>query len=685
MACPAADQLGSFVDDRLDEPGRLAVEEHLDECDACRSTVALLVRTGDRDKPGEDPLTETTAASPDALAATVDDAAAHGQTARDKPLSRWSRPGIPVGATLDRYVIGEVLGKGGMGIVYRARDPELDRDVAVKVLRPDFARSDPDAVRRIVHEAKVMARISHPNVLAVFDVGRVDDRVFLTMEMVAAGNLNTWLERTPRLLADILEVFTSAGRGLIAAHGAGVVHRDFKPDNVLIGDDGRVRVTDFGLAHDYAATAAAPEVAGTPRYMAPEQFQGGSIDARTDQFSFCVALYEALYGERPFRGRGYAEVSYAVTRGEIAPPPANSRVPASLRAIVLRGLALAPGDRYPTMADLLKALARDRARAPRQAAFAAGVALIAVAIGLGADWVVRDRTHAVAHEAFAVTRAQLDKSIALRTQAFVAQSEALYVQPALREIAATRDQADFGLGEPTDDRARLERTHEMLASASWATRPGEQLAVGDAKGRLLYNSADPAVWGNTITGVPAIAAAYDASAPTSIGVIRADDPMVIEAGVLGGATRSGLYVVFARVHVESGQPRAAFVQLIPGTKLLDEVAVPTGAERTYLSVVAPDRTIEGSVPAPLARATTDRAISEVAFGGDTWLVQRAPLGAAGQRAAIAEIVLARRANTGLAGLFPRARLVLVIAAGVLAAFAIAALAVARRRDLGRRR
>jgi hypothetical protein len=683
MACPVPEQLSRFVEHRLDEAVRFAVEEHIDECDDCRQTVAVLHKTrrsttAPARKQVSDELAVT--ATPDALAATI-----AGGTLDDAQGAERGR--LAPGTKLDRYVIDKVLGTGGMGIVYAARDPALDRAVAIKVLREDFARRDPDAARRIVHEARVMARISDPNVLGVFEVGTVDDQVYIAMEIASGGSLRAWLDARERSLGEILEVFVAAGRGLVAAHDAGIVHRDFKPDNVLIGSDGRVRVTDFGLAHEPIAAAgdAAPAIAGTPAYMAPEQFAGGSVDARTDQFSFCVALYEALYGKRPFAGTTFEHLAEAVTRGEVQAPPPKHHVPASIRTILLRGLAVVPGDRFPTLADLLKALGRDRGRWPRVTALAAAIALIAVGLGFGADWIVRDRAGAVTRTSFAATRAQVEKLVAMRTDAFVAQSNLLGSVPALQTIAATFDQADFGLGDPGEDRARLEHIHKTLRSATWVrfvlARAGDELAIADGKGRLLYASVAHDDWGEPITGVPAIAAAYRASAETSIAVIRAGDPAVVHARLLGDRT-SGLYVALARVRLENDQPRLLFVQLVPSANLIRDVGVAGDVE---LSIVAPDGYVEGSVPEAVWRNASSDGIAEVIADGDRWLVQRAPLDASGQRAGVAQIVLARRSDVGLAGLFPAARLVLAILAVALAAVAVAGAWLARARDLARPR
>jgi tetratricopeptide (TPR) repeat protein/predicted Ser/Thr protein kinase len=281
---------------------------------------------------------------------------------------------LGLGAQVGRYVVVGTVGEGGMGVVYAGYDPELDRKVALKVLRPERAAS-PSARARLLREAQAIARLSHPNVVAVHDAGAFGDQVFVAMEYVEGRTLRQWLRETDRGWREVVELFRLAGQGLAAAHAAGLVHRDFKPDNVLIGKDGRVRVADFGLARPVEPdeTPETPEasgnrspnitswgtILGTPGYMAPEQLRGISADARSDQFSFCVALYEALYGERPFAGEDSDEMADAAERGEVRPPMEGGRAPSWLRDVLLRGLSADPAHRWPSMDDLLRELARD--------------------------------------------------------------------------------------------------------------------------------------------------------------------------------------------------------------------------------------------------------------------------------------------------------------------------------------
>src|SRR3954469_19947733 len=205
-----------------------------------------------------------------------------------------------------------LLGRGGMGVVLSAYDPLLDRRVALKLLRPGAfpGVSEQEGRARLQREAQAMARLAHPNVVAVHDVGTVGEQLFIAMEYVDGQTLTAWRSSAERDWRAIVLMYLGAGSGLQAAHAAGMVHRDFKPDNVLIGSDGRPRVGDFGLvsvtrASEGAATTEAGTtrhgaIMGTPGYMSPEQVRGEPSDAQSDQFSFCVALYEALYGQRPF-------------------------------------------------------------------------------------------------------------------------------------------------------------------------------------------------------------------------------------------------------------------------------------------------------------------------------------------------------------------------------------------------
>ncbi len=287
-----------------------------------------------------------------------------------------------------------------MGVVYAAYDPELDRKVAVKLLRSELA-GDPEIGRaRLIREAQAMAKLSHPNVVAVHDVGTFGEQVFVAMEFVQGRALSTWIGTHDRHWREVLDMFLQTGRGLAAAHAAGIVHRDFKPDNVLLGADDRPRVTDFGLARvGEECKVAAPTdsasppnklaialtvtgtVMGTPAFMAPEQHLGLIADARSDQFAFCVALWQGLYRQLPFAGETFPQLALAVTSGEFAPVP-QIDVPAWLRAALIRGLSVDADARWPTLDALFAELGRDRERVRQRRFVLTAVLLFTPLIGV---------------------------------------------------------------------------------------------------------------------------------------------------------------------------------------------------------------------------------------------------------------------------------------------------------------
>ena len=316
----------------------------------------------------------------------VDDAIAT-ETAPRPPRTR-RLPALARGAVIGRYVVVDPLGRGGMGVVYAAYDPELDRRIALKLVRDPTG----DGRAQLIAEAQAMARVSHPNVVPVHDAGSFADGVFIAMELVDGETLGAWRKR-PRARAEIMAVFDAAGRGLAAAHAAGIVHRDFKPGNVMIGRDGRVRVLDFGLARlggrgepssepsststvsidDDAPRVMASRAMGTPTYMAPEQRRPGVHDARVDQFAFAVALYETLYGERPFEGTDADTLAANAAAHNVRPPPKASDVPVRVRRALVRALSPDPLDRFPSMHALLAELARDPAARRRRLGLGAAV------------------------------------------------------------------------------------------------------------------------------------------------------------------------------------------------------------------------------------------------------------------------------------------------------------------------
>jgi len=295
---------------------------------------------------------------------------------------------LTAGTTVGRYVIVARVGSGGMGVVYLAHDPELGRRIALKLLAP--ARSGETSLR----EAQALARLSHPNVVTVHDVGTHGDRVWLAMEFVEGTTLTPWLRARERGWREILDVLLDAGEGIVAAHAVGLIHRDVKPDNVMVASahDGsmRVIVTDFGLAREVAASPLLTPVRGTPAYMAPERHRPGVIDGRFDQFGFCVTAWESLFGERPFAGPNVGALLVAVSRGAVRPSTNTRRVPGWLRRALERGLDPDAGRRWPDMTALLQHLRRGKARVRRRtiatvvACVLAPLGVLAIADRIGA-------------------------------------------------------------------------------------------------------------------------------------------------------------------------------------------------------------------------------------------------------------------------------------------------------------
>jgi tetratricopeptide (TPR) repeat protein len=329
-------------------------------------------------------------------------------------------PNTDLPERLGRYVVLDKLGEGGMGVVFTAYDPDIDRKLAIKLLH---ASASPAAQERLRRECQAMGQLSHPNVVQVFDVGEWQKRVYVAMDYVPGSDLRTWLEQDHDW-REILEVFIAAGRGLAHAHAHDIVHRDFKPDNVIVSEvegERRVKVLDFGLAKsvegDAPSIAPDPElelatieerpqqnvresrllsrgdnsrlsaeltrvgaILGTPAYMSPEQHRGAPTNAASDQFSFCVALYEGLWGRRPFEGTTLKSLAFAVVSGKLNPPPNNSKVPAWLWPIIARGLEGQPDKRWPNMNALLAALANDPTQDRRRLAILAfaGVSMAGV-------------------------------------------------------------------------------------------------------------------------------------------------------------------------------------------------------------------------------------------------------------------------------------------------------------------
>jgi tetratricopeptide (TPR) repeat protein len=376
MPCPSENSLLDFVAGDASPDATAALETHFDDCAMCRRVVADAAKQ----------LRSTTLPR---------EAASGGTPAAD--LERLTR-----GDGLDRYLILERVGAGAMGVVYAAYDPRLDRRVALKLLRPSVAAKGKDKAQlRLLQEARAVAQLSDPHVVSVYDAGTVDGHVYVAMEYVEGTTLKAYLAERKRPWAEVLELLRAAGRGLAAAHAAGLVHRDFKPENILIGKGGRVVVTDFGLARSAALeggdpgalpalTPAVPSFAaqdltrtgttvGTPAYMAPEQWRGQTVDARTDQFSFCVTAYEALFGRRPFDATTLEALREQMLGGQVNDAHRSVRLPHRVREAILRGLSPDPTQRHRSMNVLLPLL--DAARGKRTF-FRVAAAVVGVVVAL---------------------------------------------------------------------------------------------------------------------------------------------------------------------------------------------------------------------------------------------------------------------------------------------------------------
>ncbi len=361
-ACLEENEIVDLVTGGLDSEAAARAEIHIDTCASCRMLLIELAR-----------VFEIRASS----LPEVEPHEREGSTERgsDDGLAGLLPAALMRGTTIGRYLVVGTLGAGAMGVVHAAFDPELDRKIALKLLRSRVGKGSNE---RLVREARATARLAHPNVVVVHDVGEHNGSVFMAMEYVDGGTLGEWLAAEDRGREAIQAAFHDAGLGLQAAHEAGLVHRDFKPANVLMGRDGRARVTDFGLARNRqtpedrealfttesgaqaklsdATLTRTGAVVGTPAYMSPEQFAGEVADARSDQFSFCVALFEALCGSRPFAGRTVTELAANVSAGRIADRQRLDALPGRLRNALLRGLRAEPADRFPSIGALLRAL-----------------------------------------------------------------------------------------------------------------------------------------------------------------------------------------------------------------------------------------------------------------------------------------------------------------------------------------
>jgi eukaryotic-like serine/threonine-protein kinase len=466
--CPTESELVAFREDALAETAASRLEAHLDDCEDCRTAIAELFRAD-------------------------------------------AESGEPTAMHVGKFIVLGTLGAGGMGLVYSAYDPDLDRKVALKVLRPHAEAGAESRRQRVLAEARAMARLSHPNVLHVFEVGDAGGRAFIAMEYVDGKSLDRKLKPERPAWRSTLRLFQSAGRGLEAAHAAGLAHGDFKPQNVLVSRDGQVKVADFGLAAtDSTVTSAA---SGTLRYLAPERLGGRPVDSKSDQFSFCVALYDALYGEHPFDDSSAEALVESLRAGRVRSlPRRESGVPNRLRHVLLRGLSADPAARFASMGELLRELDRDPTLARRRTAMAAAAILAISAVGWGIY-----RAEASRSERCAGARQQLDgvwdadrRSRAERAFSSAGAASVTTVWPAARQaLDAYTDRWASAHREACEAAQRGERSGGLLDKqmACFESRRQDVRALTD-----LWLQADPQVAaeaGNAVSQLPSLASCSD--------------------------------------------------------------------------------------------------------------------------------------------------------------------------------
>jgi serine/threonine protein kinase/tetratricopeptide (TPR) repeat protein len=512
-----------------------------------------------RDEPDASASTADAAAEPEASAERAVDTTEAAEPDSQRTITGEVRSGSPSRPPPQhlgggRFEILGLLGEGGMGEVFRARDLRLDREVALKRLKSWVI--DERARGRLAREAQAMAQLSHPNVIEVYGV-ELEDDFLLVMELIGGPTLAAWMHGEPRPWREVLAIFVQAGRGLEAAHAAGLVHRDFKPSNVMLGDDGRVRVMDFGLAQPPGASrdedrsersaelpspaassddprgdalTATGMVVGTPAYMAPEQFQALSADGRTDQYAFCVALWQALCGERPFQG-SYVELGRAKYRGP-PPWPKAVAVPRRLVAAIRRGLAPEPSARWPSMAHVLAELESVvRATPLRRALYlAAGASMVAgAAAAIAISW---PTPSASCDDPETLRRTLWDDAQRDAVEAALLGSPTTYaasawarVGPALDAYASEWARARYvaceaSLGQPGDDAlldARLDarlgclqsrqRSFEALVGALSQVDDGRGTGLAAAAGSEMLSPASEA--STAVERLPSLAACDD--------------------------------------------------------------------------------------------------------------------------------------------------------------------------------
>jgi tetratricopeptide (TPR) repeat protein len=542
--------------------------------------------------------------------------------------------GLDRGAAVDRYLVLAELGRGGMGVVYAAYDPDLDRRIAIKVLR---GRSDEGSAgsQRLLREAQALAKLSHPNVIGVYDVGTVGDEVFVAMELVQGGTMRehvagkSWREQ--------LEAYVAAGRGLAAAHAAGLVHRDFKPENVLVGPDGRPRVTDFGLVRATAVAGdgggstepepsrerppqplpldssltAAGTVMGTPSYMAPEQMVGEATSAATDQYSFAVALWEALFDAKPYTGKDIAAVRAAIEAGRKTAYD-RGEVPVRVVRALERSLALAPADRWPSMDALLAELdagARPGARRRAAAVLVIGGLLVLAVGGVYALGTRRDECARAGDPAADLwTRAPITAAFQRTAPGFADEA----VRMVENRVAVWRDDWQRR-ARAACSATRVQRTQsdQVLDQRMSCLRRKLDAARALIAGLAAGDRATVERAGDAMGGLPELADCDDVAVLTGMQAMPSER-----------AARATIEALGKRLDELHGRRSTTFAADARAALRADVAEAVTAAEATrYFPLIAQARLIEGALAGDLAdgpgaRAALLAAAAAAIRGGD---------------------------------------------------------------------
>jgi eukaryotic-like serine/threonine-protein kinase len=472
MACPNQVAFVKFIDRTLSSSDLARFEQHLADCAHCRRVLGGFAN-----------------APAGSVGTALRDALDSGGNPRDS---------MRCGGHIGRYRVVRLLGVGAIGVVYAACDEDLSREVAIKLLRPGVARLTRHR-RDIVCEARALARVRHPGVVGIHDVGLHGTQSFLVMDLVDGGTLRTWVsERAPSWI-EIIRLASEFGEGLAAAHDAGLIHRDVKPDNILVHRSGRACISDFGLARlaalvaniGPAPPAPSPDMTtvtrapvGTPAYMSPEQLEGKQPTERSDQFSYCVTVFESLYGARPFLAADAGAMLRAIAEGRL-PATSERRVPLSVREVLRRGLAYDPDARFSSMAELLLVLGH-AARPARHRVLIAAAGMVALATTVSAPSPATPTAHAVSLDPTvgidlwsSATRTDL-LSTFVATGAPYGATTAARVINVLDERAAEWTLAGAFVAEKTPERACLSDLRRDLLALTRALQHGDAGAVSSA-------------------------------------------------------------------------------------------------------------------------------------------------------------------------------------------------------------